>query len=240
MRENAVRRQRSEDRGQGTEDREQRTEVRGSVLHFLSSVLCLLSSVFCSPVFSAELVIDDFEAAAPVNKLGGNSNTYVMEPSRALALRVKDQAPSTGSGQAHRGAGALMLKYDKKGTGGPHETGGWCGYYTLLKSGSRYFDVSGYSAVSFWVKGAAGGENFVLGVVDQHWDEVGDSVKSEPIGIYLPAGKLTTEWQKAVIPLDTFLVDMTKLASLAICFEGSVFPNGVGKGTVYLDDLMLE
>ncbi len=196
------------------------------------SVFCFLFSVLCPPVFSAELLIDDFEAAAPVNKLGGNSNTYVMEPSRALALRVKDQA--------HEGAGALLIKYDKKGTGGPHETGGWCGYYTLLKTGSRFFNATGYSAISFWVKGTAGGENFVLGIADRHWDEVGDSVKSEPIGKYLPAGKLTTEWQKAVIPLDTFLVDMTKLASLAICFEGSVFPNGVGKGTVYLDDLMFE
>jgi len=177
------------------------------------------------------LLIDDFEEGA-TNKLGGRANQYVMEPSRALALRVKEQTKN--------GAGALMLKYDKKAKGGPHDTGGWCGYYTLLKTGSRYFNATPYTALTFWVKGETGNENFVVGVADRHWDEVGDSVNSEPIGKYLEAGKLTTEWQKAAIPLDTFFVDMTRLASVAICFEGSVLPGGAGKGTVYLDDFMLE
>lgn len=177
------------------------------------------------------LLIDDFEAGS-ANKLGGRSNTYVMEPSRSLALKVSEQP--------HGGSGALMLKYDKKAKGGPYDSGGWCGYYTLLKVGSRTFDATGYSAITFWVKGATGAENFVVGVSDRHWDEVGDSVKSEPIGKYLPARKLTTEWQKATIPLNTFMVDMKELASIAICFEGSVLPGGAGRGTVYLDDLMLE
>ncbi len=193
-----------------------------------ASVLFLMVS---SAAYAASLVVDDFEQGAS-NKVGGRSNTYVMEPSRALALRVKDQA--------HGGTGSLMLKYDKKGTGGPHDSGGWCGYYTLLKSGSRYFDATPYQSLTFWVKGASGGENFVLGMADQHWEEVGDSVKSEEIGTYLPSGKITTEWQKATVPLKTFLVDMTKISSAAFCFEGSVFPDGAGKGTVYIDDLMLE
>ena len=183
-------------------------------------------------VFSAEpLLVDDFETGS-ANKLGGRSNTYVMEPSRALALRVKDQF--------HAGSGGLMIKYDKKANGGPNDTGGWCGYYTLLKSGTRYFDATSYQAITFWVKGATGEENFVVGVADQHWDEVGDSVKSEPIGKYLAAGKLTTEWQKATIPLNTFMVEQNKLSSLAVCFEGTLFPSGAGRGTVYLDDLALE
>ncbi|MBI3333025.1 MAG: hypothetical protein HYZ93_02915, partial [Candidatus Omnitrophica bacterium] len=138
----------------------------------------LLSLSPLVPVFADSLLIDDFESGS-ANKLGGRSNTYVQEPSRALALRVKEQA--------HAGAGALMLKYDKKGTGGPYDSGGWCGYYTLLNPGKRTFDATPYRAITFWVKGAAGGENFVVGVADQHWDEVGDSVKSEPIGKYLPA-----------------------------------------------------
>ncbi len=175
-------------------------------------------------------VIDDFEGSA--NKMGGRSNTYVQEPSRALALRVKEQV--------HEGAGALMVKYDKKAKGGPYDSGGWCGYYTLLKAGSRYFDATTFQTITLWVKGMTGGENFVLGVADRHWDEVGDSVKSEEIGKYLPAGKLTTEWQKATVPLSTFLVDLKELASIAICFEGSVLPGGAGTGTIYVDDVTLE
>ena len=181
--------------------------------------------------FAASLLIDDFEAGQ-TNKLGGRASTYVMAPSRSLALN-SDQV-------AHQGTKSLMLKYDKKPKGGPYDSGGWCGYYTLLKSGPRYFDATDYKAISFWVKGEKGEENFALGIADKHWDEVGDSVKSEPIGKYLKEGKITTGWQKATIPLDTFSVEQKELASLAICFEGSVFPGGEGKGTVYIDELILE
>ena len=184
-----------------------------------------------TPAFADSLLIDDFEGGS-ANKLGGMSNAYVMEPSRALALKVKEQH--------HGGTGALMLKYDKKAKGGPYDSGGWCGYYTLLKTGARYFDAAGFKSITLWVKGETGQENFVVGVADRHWDEVGDSIKSEPIGKYLPQGKLSAEWQKATIPLDAFFVDVHQLASLAICFEGSVLPGGAGKGTVYIDDLMFE
>ena len=183
-----------------------------------------------SPVSAATLLVDDFEGAS--NKLGGHSSTYVMAPSRALALQADKEGKA--------GSKALMLKYDKKPKGGPYDSGGWCGYYTLLKAGSRYFDATPYQALTFWVKGDAGSENFVVGLADKHWDDVGDSVKSEEIGKYLAAGKLTTEWQKATIPLSTFMLEMKELASIAVCFEGSVLPGGEGKGTVYLDDLTLE
>ncbi len=185
------------------------------------------------PVFAGSLLVDDFEEGTR-NKLGGNSNVYVQEPSRILALRVKEKD------LAHSGAGVLMLKFYKKAKGGPSDSGGWCGYYTLLGPGKRFLDAAGYQQLTFWVKGTTGEENFVVGIADEHWNEVGDSVKSEPIGQYLPSGKLTTEWQKAEVPLDAFLVDLQKLASLALCFEGSVLPGGEGKGTIYVDDLMLE
>ncbi|MBI1953368.1 MAG: hypothetical protein HYS41_04510 [Candidatus Omnitrophica bacterium] len=201
----------------------------------LLAMTAVLLTAYCLPLtaaFAAEpLLIDDFEGAS-VNKLGGRASTYLKEPSRSLALLVKDPA--------HQGSGSLMLKYDKKGRGGPYDSGGWCGWYTLLKSGSRYFDASGYRSLTFWVRGAAGDENFLVGMADRHWDEVGDSVKSEPIGKYLPAGKVTAEWQKAVIPVEAFFLDHKQTASVAICFEGTLFPGGVGRGTVYLDDLKLE
>ena len=184
-----------------------------------------------STAFAATALIDDFEDGGS-SKVGQRSNTYIMAPSRALAVKTAEGA--------HGGAKALMLKYDKKDKGGPYDSGGWCGYYTLLKTGSRYFDATGYKSLTLWVKGTSGGENFAVGLSDRHWDEVGDSVKSEEIGKYLPSGKLTTEWQKATIPLSTFMVEMKELASIAICFEGSLFPGGAGKGTVYVDDLMLE
>lgn len=188
--------------------------------------------LFLTAAFAEEILIDDFSSQG-VNRLGLRSSTYIQSPSRALALQTQE-------GEGVGGTKALLLKYDKKGEGGPSNEGGWCGYYTLLKSGSRYLDVSGHQVVSFQVRGATGEENFVVGLADRHWDEVGDSVKSEPIGKYLPGGKLTSQWQRASLPLSAFSVDLKELASLAICFEGSLFPGGAGKGTVYLDDLKFE
>ncbi|PIQ82997.1 MAG: hypothetical protein COV76_00655 [Candidatus Omnitrophica bacterium CG11_big_fil_rev_8_21_14_0_20_64_10] len=195
-------------------------------------VSAALGALWVGTALAAEpLLIDDFEAAGR-NRLGGKGSTYTAEPSRSLALRRE--------GEGRDGSAGLLVRYDKKNTGGPYGQGGWCGYYTLLKSGRGYLDATPYQAVVLWVKGAQGGENFVLGLADKHWDEVGDSVKSGPIGKYLPSGGVTTEWQKASVPLNEFSVNVNELASLAVCFEGSLFPDGSGKGGVYLDDLSLE
>lgn len=176
-------------------------------------------------------LIDDFEKEG--NLAGGRSNTYEKEPSRALAMRVSEQH----FGDTGR---ALMVKYDKKAEGGPYGTGGWCGYYTMLRTGGRFFDVTPYKAITFQVKGEKAGENFKVGFSDRHWEELGDSIKSEEIGKYLPEGKITANWQKAVVPLDTFFLDQKEIASMAICFETECFPTGAAKGTVYIDDLKLE
>ena len=198
----------------------------------MASLLLVVLSLCSARAFAApSAVIDDFEEQT-ANKIGGHSKAYVMAPSKSLAIVV-------GEG-AHGGAKALMIKYDKKDKGGPYDGGGWCGSYTLLKSGPRYFDATPYQSLTFWVKGASGNENFMVGLADKHWDEVGDSVKSEEIGKYIPSGKLTTEWQKATIPLSTFMLEKKELASIAVCFEGSLFPDGAGTGTVYVDDMAFE
>lgn len=180
----------------------------------------------------AELLVDNFEKSN--NALGGRASVYQMAPSRALALQTTTQFYGPGGK-------SLMIKYDKKGVGGPYGTGGWCGYYTILKSGENaYFDGSSFKSITFYVKGDEGTENFKAGLADRHWDRVGDSVKSEEIGKYLPEGKITKEWQKATVPLDAFFLDYKELASIAVCFETDCFPGGEGRGTVYIDDLKLE
>ena len=108
------------------------------------------------------------------------------------------------------------------------------------QSEEEYLDGSAYKAITFWVRGEKGDEHFMVGLSDRHWDKIGDSVKSEEIGKYVPAGKMTTEWQKVVVPLDTFFVDHSKLGAIAVSFESDAFPEGKGTGTVYLDDIALE
>ena len=195
------------------------------------------------------VIIDDFEAGAITNSLGGRTNVFIKAPSKAMVSFRKDvrnAKPTT----------VLMIRYEKKAEGGPYDLGGWCGYYTLLKKAHPaaslegagaaeieedvYFDASSHKSVTMWVKGDKGNENFVAGVADAHWDKVGDSVKSQEIGKYLPGGKITTEWQKATIPLDEFFIDYSKLSSISISFESDCFPEGQGSGKVYLDDITLE
>ena len=193
----------------------------------------LLSLVFGlgPPVSAEELVVSHFNKRT--NELGGNSSVYQQAPSKAMVTLVSEGAYDAGGK-------ALKLDYDKKGTGGPYGKGGWCGFYTLLKQGEKFFDASRFKTLHFWVKGAKGDENFRVGIADKQWDSLGDSVKSEDIGKYLPAGKITTEWQEGTVPLEVFYLDLTELASIVIAFEQDCFPGGVGQGTVYVDEMVLK
>jgi len=198
-------------------------------------IICFVSFLvlwFFSPICFAEpLYVDHFDKTA--NLLGGRTSVYEQAPSRALAV--------TTDKECHGPSGrSLAIRYDKRNSGGPGDTGGWCGYYSTLKAGPKYFDASTYTKFTFWVKGETGSENFKVGMADKHWEQVDDSVKSEDIGVYLKDNKVTTQWQQAVVPLDAFFIDMKQLASYAICFESDCFPDGKGAGVVYIDELAFE
>lgn len=200
-------------------------------LTFLS-IFFITSLSFAQQSSAEPKLIDNFEKKG--NEFGGRSSTYMKEPSGIVARRT-DRDHHGESGQS------LFLGYKKATEGGPFGKGGWCGYFTVIKQGPRqYFDASAYQYITFWVKGDKGGENFKVGVADATWDQREDSMKSEEIGVYLEAKKITTEWQQARIPLEDFWVDTSKLASIAICFETECFPEGGGKGTIYIDDLYFE
>ena len=214
--------------------------MKGKVRYAAGAAVCLSVTLLTGEPFSwaakaaqpTSFLVDDFDVGPPCNKLGGNNNEYVRAPSRAVAIRTADTF--------HWGNGCLKLMYDKKASGGPYNSGGWCGYYTLIAPKRRWFNATSYRAISFWVMGAKGDENFVVGVADHQWQDKGDSIKSKPIGKYLAEGRITKKWQKATIPLDDFFVNLQEVASIAICFEGYLFLGGAAKGTVYIDDLMLE
>lgn len=184
-----------------------------------------------SPVFAEEFAVSHFDKRT--NELGGATSVYQQAPSRAAIALSSEVAQDTGGK-------SLKVTYDKKGVGGPYGKGGWCGFYTRLKIQESLFNASSYKTLHFWVKGEKGDENFRVGIADRHWDELGDSVKSEDIGKYLPSGKMTTEWQRASVPLETFFIDFAELAAIAICFETDCFPEGAGTGTVYIDEMVLE
>ena len=137
---------------------------------------------------------------------------------------------------------SLSLTEDPKA--GLYDKGGWCGYYSSIKEisrvGTKYYDASSFDYLTFWVKGETGNENFIIGLADKHWDKAGDSIKSNEVISYLDEKQITNKWQKARIPLTDFLIDISKLSSLAVCFEASCFPAGDAEGVVYLDDIAFE
>ena len=219
---------------------------------FQVMVVCVLalSAAWTARALAEPLMVDDFNSGEIKNLLGNRSNVFIKAPSKAM-VSFREEAVNGKKSQV------LMVRYDKRNSGGPFDSGGWCGYYTLLKSPAalvaptkenpnpeplpeQYLDGSKYKMITLWVRGEKGDENFVVGLSDRHWDKIGDSVKSEEIGKYLAAGKLTTDWQQAKIPLDEFFVDYSQLASISIVFEGELFPETGHAGTVYIDDLVLE
>lgn len=180
-------------------------------------------------------LVDDFTGEEVRNKIGSRANVYVRPPSRVM-ISKKDDVINGAKKKA------LMIRYDKKNSGGPNGMGGWCGYYTLIKNEKtgQYLDGTTYKYITFWVKGEKGDEDFMVGLADEHWDKIGDSLKSEEIGTYLEKKKITAEWQKAKVPLDTFFLDHAALSSISINFEADCFPEGAGSGVVFIADIALE
>jgi carbohydrate binding protein with CBM30 domain len=182
------------------------------------------------PASTESLMIDNMDDLSK-NSLGGRNSTYLQAPSRAAFTKAEDYGKS---------GGGLKLTYDLKNEGGPRGDGGFCGYYTLVKKGTDgYLDASPYQYITFWVKGEKGEEKFKIGVADKMYETMDDSVKSQEIGSYLPAGKITTDWQMAAVPLADFFVDWKLVASFSICFEHDTFDNGAGAGIIYIDEFEL-
>lgn len=170
-----------------------------------------------------------------MNTLGKRNSTYVRLPSKASYSKSKKYGVDRGTNNA-----ALKISYDKKKMGGPYGNGGWCGFYTLTRSHKKgeHFDVRKYPYLTFWVKGEKGDETFEVGVADPMWEMTGDSARSREIGEYLPAGKINTQWQLAIIPTEEFWIDWSHLNAISICFEEDLFGSEKSRrGTVYIDDI---
>ena len=224
----------------------------GAVVGILGGLLLAVFAGESSAVFAVPepLLIDDFEGSETKNNLDNRANVFLKAPSKAMVSRRQESI------NGHLST-VLLLRYEKQQSGGPYDGGGWCGYYTLLKSpgalvapteenpdpgpiDEQFLDASAYSMITFWIKGEKGDENCVIGLSDRHWDRVGDSVKSQEIGEYLPEGKITTQWQKATIPFSEYFVDYSQLAAVSIVFDGDLFSAAGHAGTIYFDDITIE
>jgi hypothetical protein len=160
----------------------------------------------------------------PRNVFGGYFGTYAREPSRAEA--ELEPGPD--------GLQALSLSYDNRERG-------FSGLYfhlfdTKAPPDERvYLDARRVPYLTFAIRGARGGERFLLRVADQHWERAGDSFTLGRLDKFLPRRRITTRWQHAWIPLDRVKrpVNRSELASVVLAVDGSHW------GKVYLRDMAL-
>lgn len=106
--------------------------------------------------------------------------------------------------------------------------------------GLENLELSNFNALSFWVKGAVGGEYFKIALTTKGGNTSGRSNGSIYINDFLD-GPVTTSWQKAVIPLKNFanITNFTKMNELTLSFDHNIcISNGSAlSGTIYLDDI---
>jgi hypothetical protein len=171
---------------------------------------------------SATFLVDDFNDQVQ-NALGGYRNTFAAEPSSAAAMRVAD---------IFRGAVGRSARIEAR-----RGAKGYCGYwihmFDMRAEERRYFDASAYSYLSLWVRGARGGEDFLIKLADQRWIEKEDSVTVGRAAALLPEG-VTTEWQEVVIPIGRQPLNWRRLGGITFEFTEP------GRHVVYIDDIAFK
>lgn len=200
-------------------------------IYLIVTVFMIFSDFLLFAADDKNILIDDMNKMK--NKLNGRCAVYQRSPSKTGFAKIEMER----SGKKNK---VLKIRFNKKSEGGPYGNGGWCGYYTLVKKGKNYLDVSQFKKLTFWVKGEKGGEKFKIGASDQAYESMDDSAKADDVSVYLPKKKITSEWQKAEISLDEIFIEWSMLASLSINFETDLYEDGSAKGIIYIDDIQFE
>ncbi|MBC8351658.1 MAG: hypothetical protein H8E66_06695 [Planctomycetes bacterium] len=183
--------------------------------------LLLFASRVCAE--SPSVLIDNFDDGVQ-NELGGYRSTFAAAPSTVSAMRVADIA---------RGAGGRSVRI-----AADRADRGFCGYWIHLFDmraiERRYYDASRFAYLSLWVRGAEGGEDFLIKLADERWISKQDSVTFAQASHVLRDG-ITTNWQELVIPLrGRHNFDWRTLGGVTFEF---VHP---GKQVVFIDDIALK
>ncbi len=170
----------------------------------------------------ATVLVDDFNSLQ--NRYSGYRNTYQKSPSVAVATRGADAR------FGHDGMG-MRVTADRKAMG---YCGVWIHFFDVRAPQHQYFDASDFEFLSFWVKGAVGGERFKIKLADDIWIAKEDSVTIGNIREYLPDG-VTTRWQQVKVPLDEkFGVNFKQLGGLTLDFDTP------GRFTIFIDQIEFQ
>lgn len=167
-----------------------------------------LSGKSWTPPFDGNnLLVSDF-ARSNRTPLGGYFAAFDRSPSVARATVARDSDNRR----------ALELTCD-------HQAPGFCGLWIQLydfdtpPDERSYLNVMGFSTLSFWIRGRVGGESVLLKVADRDWEEREDAVPLGEVSNYLLSGRVGTEWEQAVIPLDRFPENIRRDLLAQVVFE---------------------
>ncbi|NNK48926.1 MAG: hypothetical protein HKP01_08650 [Gemmatimonadetes bacterium] len=169
-------------------------------------------------------VVADFDGGIR-NRLDGFFNSFEQAPSRAAAALAT--APD--------GRVGLHLSYTR-------EERGFCGLWVHFFDATRppheriFLDARSLATLSFWVRGAEGGERVVLKLADERWERLGDAVSLGEVGDFLPSGRVETEWQQAVVPLGSLPEGIADSSLASLVLEG-IAP---ARGDIYVSRLAVS
>jgi hypothetical protein len=185
------------------------------ILHFNLSM--------AAEVPSKVLVVDDFNSGTQ-NSLGGYFNKFEGGSSSATV------GPTVDFFRGDAGM-SLGIQANKAETG---FCGAWIHFFDFRAEDKEYFDAGDYRYLSFWVKGAEGGEEFVVKLADKRWVELEDAMLVGPVGEFLEGGVQTT-WSEVLIPFRKIRgVDLGELAGITFDFATE------GRHEVFIDDIAFK
>ncbi len=184
-------------------------------------VVLLASTVFAEsvalkdvpPLPSGTQLFEGESRFAQRGRVGG----YAMKPSKYGAF-YDHRVHREGSSED-----AVYFRYKKR----PNPS--FCGGYVVIVG-----NLSQYATLTFWIKGAKGGETFELGMNDTISNKREDAVVIGAIERYLPGG-VTTQWQQVKVPLEDFFgADLSRVYTIVFNF------NGDGEGAFWIDGISFD
>lgn len=188
-------------------------------------------------------LLDDFRYAAPLNLWSVGTGTFsssLLVPPPANAICT---ASYINDSNAYSG---YSMKLDYNATA----ANSFVGYYSRLAAQP----LTAYTAISFWVKGAVGGEFFKIqfkntSTTPYSFAEGTDTYyySRNEAAVYITDyldGGVTTTWRKVTIPFHNFanLDGWKSMKEFVVVFENSQSTTNISatSGTIYIDNITFE
>jgi hypothetical protein len=208
---------------------------------------------------NVQAILDNFDTGLTRNVWNCLTGTFSKSSATNPPANEKCAASYVVDADAARGS-CLKLDYDVSQTSSSDGKPTFAGYYSQMGGGSLTKPDGSvlYTAVSFWVKGADGGEFFKIQIKNKSetqylytnpynssdWTHYYRNEAAVYITDHLDGGVEKDVWKKVIIPFHNFanLDGWSAMSEFVIVFENSQSTaNGSAtSGTIYIDDIMFE